>query len=186
VSSPTQADHGAQVYWLNCQPCHGDLGQGLTDEWRAQYPPEDQNCWDSGCHGKNPYDNGFKLPETVPAVIGPGTLARFDTAASLHGYISTRMPFQAPASLDEQAYWQLTAYLLRSNGVAWDARDLDPRLAAGVYLRPPAPAPTPTALPTPFIQLPRLERSHAALWVGAGAILGLLIAAAAWWRRRGA
>ena len=33
VASPAQADVGAQVYWLNCQPCHGDRGQGLTDEW---------------------------------------------------------------------------------------------------------------------------------------------------------
>ena len=35
VASPTQADVGAQVYWLNCQPCHGDRSQGLTDEWFA-------------------------------------------------------------------------------------------------------------------------------------------------------
>src|SRR5688572_23546779 len=44
VENPNQADEGAQLYWLHCLPCHGDQGQGLTDEWRAQYPPEDQNC----------------------------------------------------------------------------------------------------------------------------------------------
>ena len=38
VPAPNQADEGAQLYWLYCQPCHGDQGQGLTDEWRAQFP----------------------------------------------------------------------------------------------------------------------------------------------------
>src|SRR5687768_18171720 len=23
-AAPSQADHGAQVYWLSCMPCHGD------------------------------------------------------------------------------------------------------------------------------------------------------------------
>lgn len=32
VPAPNQADEGAQLYWLHCQPCHGDQGQGLTDE----------------------------------------------------------------------------------------------------------------------------------------------------------
>ncbi|MGH2538884.1 MAG: hypothetical protein ACRDHL_15955, partial [Candidatus Promineifilaceae bacterium] len=67
LASPTpaghaQSDSGAQLYWLHCQPCHGDQGQGLTDEWRAQYPPEEQNCWQSGCHGPRPYEEGFSLP----------------------------------------------------------------------------------------------------------------------------
>ena len=35
AASPNQADTGAQLYWLHCQPCHGDRAQGLTDEWRA-------------------------------------------------------------------------------------------------------------------------------------------------------
>ena len=66
VEHPSQADVGAQVFWLNCQPCHGDVGQGLTQDWINQYPPEDRNCWDSGCHGDRPYENGFTLPKIVP------------------------------------------------------------------------------------------------------------------------
>src|ERR1051325_452370 len=65
-ASPSQADYGAQVYWLSCLPCHGDRGQGLTDEFREVYPPEDRNCWNSGCHGKRPYQNGFTLPTAIP------------------------------------------------------------------------------------------------------------------------
>ena len=40
---PSQADYGAQAYWLYCSPCHGDRAQGLTDEFREQYPEEDRN-----------------------------------------------------------------------------------------------------------------------------------------------
>ncbi|MBI4770779.1 MAG: hypothetical protein HY784_10325, partial [Chloroflexi bacterium] len=96
VPSPTQADTGAQLYWLHCQPCHGDRAQGLTGEWRAQYPPEDQNCWNSGCHGERPYANGWTLPRLVPALLGPGTLTRFATAADLYAFIGVATPYQAP------------------------------------------------------------------------------------------
>src|SRR5574341_1272819 len=175
VASPAQADLGAQVYWLHCQPCHGDQGQGLTDEWRAQYPPEDQNCWNTGCHGKSPYAGGFILPEYVPALIGPQTLARFDTAQSLQAYIAVRMPFQAPTSLTDDEYWQVTAYLLRSNGVKWGSRTLDGTVAAQVHLRPSSPVPTPTAPPAVNIELPGFDHVSSAWWLGGGTIAGVLI-----------
>jgi len=117
VASPNQADLGAQLFWLHCQPCHGDQAQGLTDEWRAQYPPEDQNCWKSGCHGDRPYQNGFTLPHTVPALVGPGTLSHFATAADLFNFMSHAMPFQAPGSLKAAEYWAITAFLLRGHGL---------------------------------------------------------------------
>jgi mono/diheme cytochrome c family protein len=176
VASPTQADEGAQVYWLNCQPCHGDRGQGLTDEWRAQYPPEDQNCWDSGCHGRNPYEDGFKLPEFVPALIGPQALARFDTAQSLHAFISSKMPFQAPASLRGEEYWQLTAYLLRANGVGWGDQSLDAALAPNVRLRPEPraePAEAPDSLNARWVG-----------WLGIGLGVGGISLALWGWRKR--
>jgi hypothetical protein len=34
-AAPSQADHGAQVYWLACLPRHGDNVQGMTDEFRT-------------------------------------------------------------------------------------------------------------------------------------------------------
>ncbi|HZY43848.1 MAG TPA: hypothetical protein VFF70_03785, partial [Anaerolineae bacterium] len=112
----TQAGHGKDVFWLNCMPCHGDQGQGLTDEFRVrQYPTEDQNCWKSGCHGDRPYDNGFKLPKTIPALIGPGTLSRFSTAQDLFVFISKAMPFNKPGSLSQTEYLQVMAYMLSSN-----------------------------------------------------------------------
>lgn len=123
LENPTQADEGAQLYWLNCQPCHGDRGQGLTDDWRAQYPPEDQNCWESGCHGERPYERGFTLPATVPAVVGQGSLERFQTAGQLYAYIKAAMPYQAPGTLSDEEYLAITAFLAREHGV-WHSRPL--------------------------------------------------------------
>jgi len=133
-TSASQADYGAQVYWLSCLPCHGDRGQGLTDEFREVYPPEDRNCWNSGCHGKRPYANGFTLPTVVPALIGPGTLQKFPTAANLHGYISAAMPFWKKGSLTEDESWQVTAFLLRENGFWRGTVDLDESNARSVEL----------------------------------------------------
>lgn len=123
VENPTQADEGAQLYWLNCQPCHGDRGQGLTDEWRAQYPPEDQNCWESGCHGERPYERGFTLPATVPPLVGPDSLERFRTAGQVYAYVKAAMPYQAPGTLSDEEYLAITAFLAREHGV-WDGRPL--------------------------------------------------------------
>jgi len=121
-ASPSQADLGSQAYWLSCLPCHGDVGQGLTDEFRETYPAEDQYCWESGCHGKNPYESGFTLPKTIPAVVGPGALQKYANAAQLNAYIRAAMPYWDPGSLTEDEAWKITAFLLRENGL-WDARE---------------------------------------------------------------
>ncbi len=143
-ASPTQADRGSQVYWLSCLPCHGDLGQGLTDEFRDAYPPEDRNCWNSGCHGERPYDNGFKLPHSIPAVIGKGTLQKFSNAAVLYGYIRGAMPFWKPGSLTDEEAWSVTAFILRQNGL-WDGRaELNESNAAQVQVAAPEATSTPT------------------------------------------
>ena len=123
-------------------PCHGDQGQGLTDEFRfRQYPPEDANCWKSGCHGQRPYEGGFTLPHTVPALIGPNTLKDFATARNLYDFISKAMPFNAPGSLDPTEYLQLTAFLLESNQLVPPGVQLDPAVLANIYLHTPVSAP---------------------------------------------
>ena len=123
VPSPNQADEGAQLFWLHCQPCHGDVGQGLTDDWRAQYPPEDQYCWNSGCHGPSPYKQEFQLPTAVPAVIGDGTLVKFQTLDSVYRYVSVAMPYFFPGDLTQEEYLAIVAHVARGNGL-WDGRPL--------------------------------------------------------------
>lgn len=137
VENPTQPDNGAQLFWLHCQPCHGDRGQGLTDEWRAQYPPEDQNCWNSRCHGNTPYENGFTLPESVPAVIGDDSLERFESVGQLLTFIQAAMPFQDPGALEDEEYLAIVAFLARENGV-WDGSSLDVESAHLIALGSPS------------------------------------------------
>ncbi|MCX6079513.1 MAG: hypothetical protein NTW32_08280 [Chloroflexi bacterium] len=145
--NPSQADRGSQDYWLNCSPCHGDRGQGLTDEFRRQYPTEDQNCWRSGCHGRRPYPNGWTIPPVVPVLIGPGALSKFGNGAVLEAFIRAKMPFQKPGNLDADTYWRLTAFLLRENGYWSGAGFLDESAAERVripFARTEAVQPTPT------------------------------------------
>jgi hypothetical protein len=149
-AAPFQADYGAQVYWLNCMPCHGDVGQGLTDEFRDTYPPEDNNCWARGCHGRNPYENGFTLPTTVPQLIGPGSLTKFGNVAILNAFIRAAMPFEDPGVLTEDEYWQVTAFLLRENGIPY-SEPLGASNAGQVLLSlsQATPSPVPTSTPMP-------------------------------------
>lgn len=134
VAAPDQADEGAQLYWLHCQPCHGDQGQGLTDEWRMQYPPEEQYCWESGCHGERPYEQGVALPTIVPAIIGPavdrimgtaGTqvLIKFETLDGVYQYTSVAMPLFFPGELTEEEYLAILAFIARENNI-WDGTPL--------------------------------------------------------------
>jgi hypothetical protein len=149
VPVPNQADEGAQLFWLHCQPCHGDQGQGLTDEWRAQYPIEDQYCWNSGCHGPRPYDPAFQLPTAVPAVVGEGTLSKFQTMDSVFRYVSVTMPYFFPGDLTEEEYLAIVAHLAREHGI-WDGMRLTadtlinyPLSAAAVVPAQVTPEPTP-------------------------------------------
>jgi hypothetical protein len=149
--NPSQADRGAQDYWLYCSPCHGDRGQGLTDEFRKVYPPEDQDCWLSGCHGRRPYPNGWTIPTPVPALIGPGAINKFGNGSVLWFFIKTKMPFQKPGSLDDDTYWRLTAFLLRQNGYWSGDGVLDENSAAIVKTgagQSITASPVPTVLPT--------------------------------------
>lgn len=133
-AEPSQADHGAQDYWLYCLPCHGERGQGLTDEFRTTYPPEEQYCWERGCHGEAPYESGFTLPTKIPAVIGQTTLAKFSDAAQLNSYVRATMPFWKPGSLTEEEAWRVTAFVLRQNGLWSDTTQLNESNAAGVKI----------------------------------------------------
>jgi hypothetical protein len=134
VENPTQADEGAQLYWLYCQPCHGDQGQGLTDEWREQYPPEEQYCWGRGCHAEVPYENGFTLPTVVPALIGEGSLERFETMGQVYHYTRVTMPFNMPGTLEDADYLAITAFLGREHD-AWEGIPYEPGTVDQVRLR---------------------------------------------------
>jgi len=180
VYPPTQASQGAQVYYLVCMACHGDHGQGLTQEWLAVLDPGDRNCWQSHCHASNHPDEGFVLPKTIPAIIGPGKLDIFSTALDLHNYIQARMPWQAPGTLSEDEYWQLTAFLMQENGFDPGKQALDQELAAAINL---GARPTPTATPSPGLT----SISGLGFWATAAGVLTLagFVILLAWFRQWG-
>jgi len=111
----TQVDEGALIYWGICLACHGDYGQGLTDEWRYGAFGEDNNCWQSGCHAKRHPPEGFEIPKTlpIPPLSSAGALGRFENAQQLYDYVVVMMPWWKPNSLGSEKAWQVTAYLLK-------------------------------------------------------------------------
>lgn len=111
----TQLSYGEEVYRLVCSACHAYDGSGLTDEWRSTWSPEDQNCWQSKCHGYNHPEDGFYLPDSPP-VVGSFVPYLFPNAAAMYDLIMRTMPWQNPGSLPEDKGWAVTAYVLALNG----------------------------------------------------------------------
>ena len=115
--SPSQIDIGRNLYYYHCMPCHGDRGQGLTDEWRQVWVHDHQNCWGRGCHTGRAGEEGFFIPRFVPPVSGtPQTLKRFQTSEELFAFLRRTQPPQRPGALSDDEYWALTAFLLDENG----------------------------------------------------------------------
>ena len=116
VNPPAQSDPGEQIYWGMCMTCHGDKGQGLTEDWLNSFPPGERNCWDSGCHASDAPLNSFKIPQTgIPALAGAGSLSRFSNSFELYRFISENMPFFRTGMLSSGEAWSLTAYILQMN-----------------------------------------------------------------------
>jgi Cytochrome C oxidase, cbb3-type, subunit III len=149
-ANATQLEYGAEVYRLVCKACHGDKGQGLTDDWRAQWAPEDQNCWQSKCHALNHPPDGFYMPQ-VPKVLGQ-PIRGFNTALNLYTYIHNYMPWHDRGSMTEKESWSVTAYILKINGVD-PIPELNAETAANVDLSviDPNLGPTPVP-PSPEVQ----------------------------------
>jgi cytochrome c len=105
----TLAEQGTTIYFSLCLPCHGDKGQGLTDEWRAQFG-QDQKCTD--CHPSEGVATRYAFPRAVPALVGTNTLLRFITAKELKEYIQQKMPWWDLGFMNEIQAWQLAAFLL--------------------------------------------------------------------------
>jgi len=117
-AAPDQVHPGEMVFWGMCSSCHGDRGQGLTDEWRDSFGKEDMDCWKSGCHGTDAPQNSFQIPETgAPAVAGAGSLLRYSNSYELRIYIRENMPLFPSGSLSPEQSWDLTAYILQMNEV---------------------------------------------------------------------
>ncbi|MBI5953100.1 MAG: cytochrome bc complex cytochrome b subunit [Chloroflexi bacterium] len=140
---PKQVDEGETIFWGVCIACHGDRGQGLTDEWRVGAYKEDSNCWQSNCHGSDHPEWGFQIPKNLvfPPLGTPSALGRFENAQQLYDYILVMMPWWNPRSLTSEKAWQLTAYVLKLKGSLPDGLELNGTNASAVpvhrYIAPP-------------------------------------------------
>jgi len=115
--NPSQVDIGRSLYYYNCMPCHGDYGQGLTDEFRGIWEEDHQNCWEPGCHSGRAGEEGFPIPRIVPAVnIAPRSEQLFPANGDLYEYLRTTHPPQNPGWLKDDEYHALTAYLFSLAG----------------------------------------------------------------------
>lgn len=161
--SPQPADYGRQVYYLNCMPCHGDVGQGLTDEWREVWEEDHRDCWASGCHGGRAGDEGFPVPRSIPAVIGaPPILGNFHTSEELFSYLKLTHPPQRPGVLSDADYHNVTALLWQDSG------RIDPAPTP-----PPAETPTPLSTAKPSAPVPA-SGAPASPWL---LVVGLILIA---------
>jgi len=94
-----------------------------------------QNC--AGCHGQSLDDGEF-----APPVKGTAFTAQWGgkSVGELFTFISTKMPPSNAGALGDETYLQITAFILQSNSVPLDAKNLpggDPGSANG---RPRTPA----------------------------------------------
>jgi mono/diheme cytochrome c family protein len=195
----TQLEYGTEVYRLVCKACHGDKGQGLTDDWRAQWAPEDQNCWQSKCHARNHPPDGFYMPQ-VPAVLGQ-PIRGFGTALNLYTYTHTYMPWHDRGSMTEKESWSVTAYLLKINGID-PPPELNVETAAKIDLSvidpnlyptpvPPSPeaqpqlAPEATLMPAPTQDHENQDTDTSSLpWIFALALTAIIVLTIVFMRKR--
>jgi len=116
-ANPTRIDLGRSLYYYHCMPCHGDYGQGLTDEFRGIWEEDHQNCWGRGCHGGRPQDEGFPIPTIVPAVNDAARSARlFPAEEDLYAYLRSTHPPQNPGGLKDEEYENLSVYVFAMEG----------------------------------------------------------------------
>jgi hypothetical protein len=113
--NPTELDLGRNLYWHWCMPCHGDRGQGLTDEFRGIWEADHQNCWGRGCHASGQEGEVFPIPTIVPALVNLDSLANFSSVQSLADYLQKTHPPQSPGILMPHEYHAIALFVFAMN-----------------------------------------------------------------------
>ncbi len=120
----SQLERGQAVYAFSCTTCHGATGQGF-DEARAAFPADHYDC--TRCHGPlNPPVMSVEMiaqTQTVfslgnaPALADGEALSKYGSAAGLYAYVRATMPRWDPGRLDDDAYLDVTAFVLHLAGL---------------------------------------------------------------------
>ncbi len=124
-SLAAQVERGEAVYAFHCTTCHGATGRGF-EEARSVFPADHYHC--IRCHAPSnpPVMTQRQIDQTQsvfslgdpPPVNDPHSLARFGTAAGLHGYVRATMPRWNPGWLDDDDdYLDVTVFVLHLAGM---------------------------------------------------------------------
>jgi hypothetical protein len=140
--NPTDFELGRNWYWHYCMPCHGDKGQGLTDEWRAVWEADHQDCWGNGCHAGERREDSFAIPTVVPPVVSSVKLARFSSLQALYEYLIATHPPQNPGWLDDEQYRAIALYVFSENDRPLAESTLPP-IVSSTYTNTPLPEAVP-------------------------------------------
>lgn len=130
TSLAAQLERGQAVYAFSCTTCHGATGSGFA-EARAAFPDDHYQC--SRCHMPlNPpvmtqqqidqTQSVFSLGD-APPLNDPHALARLGSAVGLHGYVRATMPRWDPGRLDDDAYIDVTVFVLSLAGLLPERAD---------------------------------------------------------------
>ena len=92
------ADRGREIYQAKCLSCHGDAGQGGSNDRLV---------------GKYDAHINFARDTQVVRTIGN----YWPYATTLYDYINRAMPFTTPGTLTPDEVYSLVAYLLYLNGI---------------------------------------------------------------------
>ena len=147
---PTELELGKNLYWHWCMPCHGDVGQGLTDEFRGVWEPDHQNCWARGCHTGRKEDTGFPIPTVVPAIVIADKLAQFPSLQALADFLQATHPPQHPGILQADEYHAIAAYVFTMNDRPLEDSAPTPLPTSTVSL-PPSNQGTSAPISAPFL-----------------------------------
>lgn len=173
-SNPTELEMGRYLFWRHCMPCHGDVGQGLTDEFRVLWE-DHANCWDRGCHGGKKDDEGFPIPTVIPAIVTEDHLTQFASEEELFEYLKATHPPQDPGFLEDEEYHDLVAVLFTMN-----QRALEENIAVPAFSPAPTSTLPPAYTPTPNPTRSDLNTQSAALWLIAVLIIAFFIVVTFW------
>jgi mono/diheme cytochrome c family protein len=159
--NPTELELGQNLYWHWCMTCHGDRGQGLTDEFRGIWEPDHQNCWAGGCHTGRRGDLGFPIPTIVPAVVDEDHLAQFTSLNGFADFLKATHPPQSPGILKDEEYHAIALFVFSMNG----------RSSATA-----TPTTTPVSTPTATMLLPAITPTDPnSTLIGVLVIMALLV-----------
>ena len=148
--------------------CHGDVGQGLTDEFRAIWPEDHQNCWAHGCHGGRVDDEGFPIPTIVPALVREGKLAQFSSLQAFEEFLKATHPPQDPGGLEDEQYHAIALYVFSMNN-----RPLEN--PTPVPTDPISPSLASTPEPDPLADEANSTQPNIVLYIGLGTILIVIL-----------